>query len=879
MSRFRRLFRWPWRTAAQVRADVDAELRFHLEERARDLEREGLSATGAARRARAEFGDVEAARARLGEEGVRFERRTRRLGWLGELRQDVRFGWRALRRRPGFLLVAVLTLALGVGANTTIFALVDGVLLRQLPYPEPERLVAVWPQHWFSAGEYVGFRDRTHSFARVASYRPGVGVSLSGEGAPERLEGALVSATLFATLGVDAALGRTIAAGEDEPGRDAVVVIGDALWRRRFGADPEIIGRTIRLDGQSRTVVGVMPPGFHFPSGTTQLWLPMHIDPAQPGDLWGYGGNSILARLAPGVTPAQAAADVLGIARRLRLENPLWTPDSAGYLADADVVPLRAQLVGDVRRMLLILLGAAGLVLLIACANVANLLLARGLERERELTIRAALGAGRGRLARQLLTESLLLALLGGTAGMLVAAGSLRALVPLLPADTPRLAEVGLDLRVLGAALVAALVTGGAFGLAPALRLARPDAGGTLGARGAAGGARRHLLSTLVVGEMALAVVLVTGAGLLLKSFWRLSQVDPGFRTEHVLSARVSPPADQFREPARRAALHAAVLDRVRTLPGVTAAAVTSQLPFDQENTSGPVAIPGVTLNPNDLPLFEQRRVSPEYLRALGLRLVRGRGFTEADRAGAQLVALVDERAARQFWPDDDPIGKTVGFPWFDRWMTVVGIVSSVKNNDLRAEGQPALYIPFAQDPQVDAVLVVRTTGDPAAIAGQLRGLVAGVDADVPVSHIRTLDELVSASMARPRLTTLLLGAFAALALLLGAVGLYGVVAYQVSQRTQEIGVRVALGARTGTVLGMVLRQGLALALLGAGVGLAAALVVARLLRGFLYDVSATDPWTFATVPLVLAAVAVLATLVPARRAARVDPVRALRGE
>ena len=877
MPDHRRTFRFPWRTTAQVEADVDEEVAFHLEERARELVAGGLDAAAARAQARREFGDVAAARARLRDEGVRQARRERRGRWLDELAQDTRFAARALRRRPGFLAVAVLTLALGVGANTTIFGVVDAVLLRPLPYAQPERLVAVWPAHGFSMAEYAGFRDRARTLSALAGYRDAVGASLSGDGEPERLEAATVSATLFATLGVDAAVGRTLVAGEDEPGRSDVVVLGDGLWRRRFGADPGIVGRRIRIDGDPRTVVGVMPASFRFPRGTTELWLPMTIDPANPGAAWGWGGFRLVGRLAPGATPRAVVDDVVGIARQLRVENPLWTPDTTFYLADAAAEPLQQRIVGDVRRMLLTLLGAAALVLLIACVNVANLLLARGLERERELVVRSALGAGRGRLARQLLTESLMLGVLGGVAGLAVATASLRLLVRVLPADTPRLAEIGVDARTFAAALAAAIVTGLLFGLVPALRLTQPAAGGALASRGAAGGPRRALPATLVAAEMALAVVLVTGAGLLIKSFARLSRVDPGFRTEQVVSARVSPPEEGLREPARRRALHAAVLERARAIPGVTAAALTSQLPFDQENPLTALSIPGVTLNPNNLPLFEQRRISPEYPAVVGLRLLRGRTFTPADREGAQLDALIDERAARQFFPDVDPIGRTVGFPWFDRWMTVVGVVASVKNNDLAAEGAPALYMPFAQDPTTSAVLVLRTTSTPAALAAPLRAAVAGVDADAPVSHVRALDELIADSVARPRLTTALLAAFAALALLLGAVGLYGVIAYQVSQRTRELGVRMALGARTGDVVRMVLRQGLAVTLAGAVVGLLASLALARVLGSLLFGVSARDPMIFAAVPVVLAIVAVLATLVPARRAAAVEPGRALR--
>ena len=875
---WRRLFRLPGRSAGQVAADVDAELEFHLAERTRELMVRGLRTGEARREAEREFGDVAAARASLSEQGARHARRERRALGLDELRQDVRFGWRALVQRPGFTAVAVLTLALGIGANATMFGLVDGVLVRPLPFAAPERLVAVWPERAFSAAEYEAIATRNRSFAQVAAAFEGPGFALAGDGEPERVGGARVTANLFATLGVSAAVGRTLAAGESRPGQGRVVVIGEALWRRRWGGDPAIVGRAILVDGESHTVVGVMPAGFAYPSSAVQLWLPTTIDASNVATHWGFVGNRLVARLAPGVGPAQAHDDVLRIARQLRTENPLWTPQEPGYYEGAEIVGLRERLVGDVRLTLLVLLGAVAMVLLIACANVANLLLARGVARQRELAVRTALGAGRGRLVRQLLTESLLLAALGGVAGVALAWGGLRAMVALLPAAMPRLGEVALDGRVLLFALAATVGTGLVFGLVPALRVSRANASLMLGQR-AYGGARRRLSAALVVSEMALAVVLVTGAGLLLRSFWLLTRVDPGFRTGQVTTALVSPPQAPFAEPARRRALYDAVLANARAIPGATAVAATSQLPFDQESEPTALMIRGVTRNRNELPTFDQRRVTPGYFQALGIRLLRGRAFTAADDETAPLVALVDEAAARQFWPGGDPVGATVGWWWSERWLQVVGVVSTTKNNSLATDGRPTLYVPFAQDPAASMRVVVRSTADPALVARELRRAVGAVDAGVPVSQLRTMDELLGASVARPRLTSLLIGGFAAVALLLGAIGLYGVIAYQVSQRTQEIGVRVALGARAGDVLALVFRQGLALALAGAALGLLASAALTRVLEHLLYGVSARDPLTYAVVPLLLVAVAALACLVPARRAMRVDPMTALRSE
>ncbi len=794
------------------------------------------------------------------------------------LLQDLRFALRTLLRSPAFAGVATLTLALGIGAVATLFSVVDGVLLRPLPFREPDRLVAVSPA--LLRGEYVLARDRSRSFAELGGYQAGVGFGLSGGGEPERVTGAYASTNLFAALGAEPLLGRGFAAGEDQPGRGGVVVLGHGLWRRRFGADPAVVGRTVTLDGQPRTVVGVMPAEFRFPSAETELWVPVSLDPAPHavGALWGMGGFQAVGRLAPGATPRQALAELGALARAMRAENPLWTPPEP-YRADAAVVPLRDAVVGEVRPTLLVLLAAVGFVLLIACANVANLLLARGLGRGREMALRSALGAGRGRLVRQLLTESLVLALAGGAAGLLLATWGLRWLVAALPADTPRLAEVALDGRVTALALGATLLTGVAAGLFPAWRVTRSELQGPLREGAGAGGGRRRLSGVLVAAEIGLAMVLVVGAGLLIRSVRALVAVDPGFRTERVVSARIDPPESLYGDPARQRAFYAEVLGRVQALPGVGAAGLTSQLPLGGEPSPWATAVEGVTLDPNALPMFDRRAVTPEYLRTLGVRLVRGRAFTAADREGAPPVALVDEAAARRFWPGEDPVGKRIGHPWANDWMTVVGVVAEVRSAGLAGEQNPAYYAPFAQKPGAGMTLVARTTSSPEALAGSLRAVVAGVDPQVPVSRVRAMDEWIAESVARPRLTAVLLGAFAGLALLLGAVGVYGVIAYTVGERTREIGLRIALGAGVGDVVGMVLRQGALLAAAGIGAGLLASLAATRALAGLLYGVTATDPLTFAVVPAVLAAAALLATWLPARRASRVDPMTALRGD
>ncbi len=872
-----RAFRLPWQSADRIARDVDAELQFHMDERTRALRAGGLATGEAVRRAHAEFGDVERARRELCRDDLRHTRRRRVRTALDELRQDVRHGWRALGRRPGFALVAVLTLALGIGATTTMFALVDGVLLRPLPHAEPARLVALWPGGAASAAELVRVAERARTLAGVAGYERDVGVGLGGDERPRRVGGARTTGNLFALLGARPALGRTLRADDERPGAEPVVVVSDALWQERLGGDARVVGTRLRIDGVERTVVGVMPPDFRFPAAGARLWLPITVDPASVGTHWGLVRYQVVARLAPGVTPAQARDEVRRIARTMRTENPLWTPDEGAYLAAIDVVPLREQLVGDVQRPLLVLLGAVALLLVVACVNVANLLLARGIARGREIAVRAALGAGRGRLVRQLLTESLLLGATGAAAGVLLALGGVRLLVALLPADTPRLAEVAVDGRVLGFAACAALLTSLVFGLLPALRAARPTAP-ALGGRGT-GAPRRRLSALLVATETALAVVLVVGAGLLARSFVALQAVEPGFRTTQVVTARVSPPAAEYADADRQRALHAAVLARAATIPGVEHAALTSQLPFDGTTDAWATLIEGVTADPNDLPMLDHRRITPHYFRALGVPLTRGRAFTEADGEHDALVAIVDETAARTLWPDGDPIGRRVCWPWMGECRTVVGVVGTVRNNDLAAAPNPALYVPFRQRPTAAMTLVLRTELAPAALERALPGIVAGVDADVPVSDVRAMDALLDASVARPRLTMLLLAALAGAALLLGAIGLYGVIAYEVGGRTREIGVRMALGAPAGDVLRAVIARGVGIVLAGTAAGLLGALALARVLGGLLHGVGTADPLTFALVPLLLLVVAIAATAISARRAARIDSAVALRAE
>ena len=682
---------------------------------------------------------------------------------LDELRQDLRFALRMLFRSPGFSLVAVLTLALGIGANSAIFSVVNGVLLRPLPYSDPDGLVSVWPDGGFPPGGFLAFRDEARSFSAVAGYAGSTELTLVDDGEPARLEGVATTADLFGVLGVEAALGRTFLPEEERPEGERVVLLGHALWQQRFGGDPGVVGRQLRLDGEARTVVGVMPADFRFPSPSTQLWLPVAFDPSDRIGMWAMGWLSPVGRLRPGAGLKAAQAEVDAFLPRLREMFPWDMPEEWGR--GAAVVPLRDRVVGDVRPMLLILLGAVGFVLLIACANVANLLLARAAARQREIAIRGALGAGRGRLVRQLLTESAVLAAAGGALGLALGVAGVELLSATLPADTPRLAEIGIDGAVLAFTAVLALLTALLFGSLPALRAsgAGMEAALAEGGRTAGGGrSRRRLAGGLVVVEVALSVVLVIGAGLLVKSFLNVLRVDPGFRTENVVSAMVAPPEFRFPDDEARRDFFDGLQRRLEVLPGVVAAAATSQLPFSDGIYSSVFLIegrPDPATRGGDWPLADAAPVvGPDFLRALGIPLLRGRGFTEGDREDSPGVVLVSEALARRYWPGEDPVGQRISFPDAPReWSTVVGVVGDVKWEALTEEGKSALYVPLAQARTGPMRMVVRTTGDPRALVASLRGVVASLDAQTPVSDVRTVEQLISSSLQRPRFAMLLL--------------------------------------------------------------------------------------------------------------------------
>jgi putative ABC transport system permease protein len=796
--------------------------------------------------------------------------------------QDLRFGARALRKKPGFAAVAVVTLALGVGANTAIFSVVNAVLLRPLPYPESERLVRLYEKrpklgrtrNVVSAPDFIDWRAQSRTFDGMAAYT-GWGASLSGQGEPQQITGELASADLFGVLRAEPLLGRAFTAEEDRPGAPRVVVISHGLWQRRFGADPSAVGRPVTLNGESYTVVGVMPPAFQFPDAETEAWAPLALDP-QDQSTRGSHFLNVVARLKPGVSVEQAQAEMDTIAARLERQYQVNTGHGVNVFA------LHDEVVGGVRRSLFVMLGAVGFVLLIACANVANLLLVRAAARRKEIAVRTALGASRWRVVRQLLTENLLLFVGGGALGLLLAVWGVDLLVAVSPPGTPRVHEIGADAWVFGFTFLISLLTGLVFGLLPALQASKPDLHGALKEGGrdtAGGGGRSRLRGLLVVAEVASAMILLVGAGLLLKSFARLRQVSPGFDTANVLTMQLSLPQSRYPDEARQADFLRQVLRRLEALPGVRAAGAVAGLPLTGNFASRYFEIEGRPPRPAGEGLNTNFNLaSPGYFRALGVPVIAGRQFDERDAAGAPEVVVINETMARRFWPDEDPLGKRLRIA-NNPWRTVVGVVADVKNDGLSAEPKPEMFYPLLQEPLPFMTIVVRADVEPKSLAPAVAREVRAVDADEPVYDVKTMDERLAESVSPQRLTALLVGFFAALAMTLAGVGIYGVVAYSVAQQTREIGVRVALGAQKGDVIRLVLRRGLSLSLAGVGLGLAGAFALTRVMLGLLYDISPTDPATFAGVAVVLIAVALLACLVPARRATKVDPMVALRYE
>jgi predicted permease len=814
---------------------------------------------------------------------------------MKSLWQDLRYAGRGLRKQPGFALVAVVTLALGIGANTAIFSVVDAALLRGLPYREPERLVHLWEakqnrdfdRREASFPDFLDWRaDTKDVFEGVAGYRPR-GLTLTGGDAPERLPSAAVTSDFFDVLGARAALGRTFLPGEDQPEAAPVVVLGHGLWQRRFGSDPKIVNSQITLDGESYTVVGVLGPEFSFArTGQAELWTGLRPAPALSAPRYMHWLN-VVARLRPGVSLEAARERLRATGERIAREDP---GAHAGTALVA--VPLHEEVVGQVRPVLLVMLAAVGLVLLIACANVANLLLARGAARRREVAIRVALGASRGRLVRQLLTESVVLSVAGGGLGLVVALWGVDLLVAAVPAaqlaQMPYLRGLSLNSSVLVFTAALSLATGVFFGLMPALEASRTNLQEAMkeGARAAGGRSAGRLRAALVVSEVAVALVLLVGAGLLMKSLVRMLAVDPGFRADNLLTMRVNLTPQRFAndtDGSQRAQFFEELLRRAGEVPGVEGAAAVSNLPLSGDGGTGTPSVVGREAPPGGWSESHLRVVSPNYFDVMGVGLLQGRGFDARDRVGASPVVLVNRTFAERNFAGADPTGQRITFRFTQGRppLEIVGVVGDEKIKSLDAPTTPVIYFPMLQGPDSSAALVVRTKSEPQAVAAGLREALRTLDADAPLFGVRTMERLIADAPSTfiRRYPAYLIGVFAAVALVLSSVGIYGVISYAVSQRTRELAIRAALGARRGNLLGLVLRQGMLLALAGVGAGLVGAFGLTRLLGSLLYGVSATDPAVFAAVSLLLLLVALAACYFPARRATKVDPIEALRYE
>jgi predicted permease len=808
---------------------------------------------------------------------------------MSNLWQDLRYAARMAMKNPGFTSIAVITLALGIGINSAIFSVVNALLVRPLPFDDLDRIVALWERvpsqgverNETAAANYFDWSAQQTSFSRTGVYR-GWSANLTGDDNPENMVGYLVSASLFDVLGVRPLHGRAFTAEEEQPGKENVVILNYGLWQRRFGGDPGIVGKTISLNGVARTVVGVMPPEFNYPRGG-QLLAPLALTPDQARN---RGSHYMLAvaRLKPGVSPAQAQAELDTIMARLEREHPN-TNTGRGI----GVFPLLEDTVRFYSQALLTLMCAVGFVLLIACANVANLMLARAAGRDKEMAIRTALGASRWRIVRGLFTESLLLALIGGVFGVLLAFWASDLFKSAIPAAffdfIPGWKHIGVDMHVLTFTLSLSMLTGLLFGLAPALQASKPDLNAALKDKSSIGSGRsgkRRLRSALVIAEVALSLVLLVGAGLMMKSFIRLIGADPGFNAENVLTMELALPYAKYREADQREAFYRQLLERVEALPGVESAGAVNHLPLGGSNTSTSFLVEGVPEPPPGQDFDGRWRVcSPHYFRALGMTLREGRAFTDQDRAGAQPVVIVNETLARKYWPNESAIGKRIRFTGDtarNPWMQVVGVVRDVKH-ELNLEVTPEYYLPHAQDAWGEMVLVARARGEPAALASAIRGEVLQLDEDQPVSRIRAMEQVSAESVMLQRHSVVALSVFASLALVLAAIGLYGVMSYTVTQRTNEIGIRVALGANPRDVMKLVIVQGMALVLFGVASGSIASLGLARLIEPLLFEVDPTDPLIFSASAALLATAALLACWIPARRATKVDPMVALRQE
>src|SRR5579872_2879494 len=878
--RLRMLFR-----REQFDHDMDDEMRVHLELREKEYTQNGFSPEEAHMAARKNFGNALAIR-EVSHDSWGW-------AWLEHLGQDLRFAFRMFATNPGFTAVAVLTLALGIGANTAIFSVVYGVLLQPLPYKDASRLVVLnetTPKVGSVSVSYPNFldwRQQCHAFSQIAAVHD-VGFNLAGVTQPENISGEAVSPNFFSMIGVKPFLGRDFEASEEKPGTAPVVLLSYELWQSHMGGDRNAIGRTITLDGRSFTIVGVLPPKFRS-LDKTDVMLPIGVWATNNSEVANERGERgdmvVIGRLAPHVTFAQARTEMEGIAARLAKEYP-GTNDQFGVALKT----IRDVFVGDARPAILVLFGAVMFVLLIACANVANLFLVRGAARTKEIALRMAFGASRGRIIRQMLTESFVLSFCGGVLGLALAIAGIHGIARLIPMDMLSGASVNLNGAVLlfaaGIIVLAAFI----FGLAPAMHSTKPDVQSELkegGRTASASAAQNKLRGALAIAEISLALILLVGAGLMMKSLYKLMSVDPGLRPDRVLNMEMDLRAQQYSKDPAILNFWQQVLERVRALPGVENAAVGTVLPLTDNHSRADITIEGMALpTPGNFPHPDYHEVSPGFISTLGVPLLRGRTFTEADKQGAPLVGMVNAKLAKQYWPNDDPIGKRFMFGHPDptsknppKWITVVGVVGDTKLYGLANPSRLEVYVSSLQYPDSGMRLVVKSRTDPAALISAIRSAVASIDKDQPIFAISTMNQLVSDSVATRRITLVLLGLFSALALILAAIGIYGVISYSVAQRTHEIGIRMALGAQHKDVLRMILRQGVKIAVAGVAIGVIVSLGLTQLMSSLLFSVSAADPLTFAGVAILLVLVAMLACYIPARRALRVDPMVALRYE
>ncbi|HSE98986.1 MAG TPA: ABC transporter permease [Blastocatellia bacterium] len=803
---------------------------------------------------------------------------------MGILWQDIKYGVRMLLRQPVFTVVAVLTLAMGIGANSAIFSVINAVLLRPLALHEPERIIKIWeskPEGFTgtaSVPNLVDWREQNDVFTNIAAYQF-ANFSLQGQDYPERVRGLTATPDLFDVLGVAPQIGRTFTSEEDQAGSHRVVVLSHRLWQRNFGGDREIVGREVMLNGESYTVVGVMPASFIFPGQTTELWVPLVFTETQRASR-GTHAFFAIGRLKPGVTFEQAQEQMIAIASRIEQQYP-----NEQALRSVLLIPLQEETVRFIRPALFVLLGAVGLVLLIACTNVANLQLARASARRREIAIRTALGAGRGRLARQFLTESVMLSLAGGAVGLLLALWGGSALVSMASGFLPRASEIGLDGRVLVFTFIMSLLTGVVFGLAPAFYCSKTDVQKALKEGGSAGeGPQRNWIrSILVVGEVAAALVLLIGAGLLIKSFARLQQVDSGLRPENVLTLSIALPQAKYPTQQTTVGFYNQLLERVSGLPGVESAGIINFLPMQQWGFNGDITIEGQgPYPPGQSPLAEYRAASPDYFRALGISLIAGRLFDERDQENSQKVIIINQELVRRYMLGEDPIGRRIRAFGSD-WRTIVGVVRDVKQSGLMRNVMPEIFLPYTQVPSASTMrgmsLAARTATDPLQLADAIRAEVLAIDPAQPVYNVQPMEAVIANSISDRRLNMVLLSIFAGLALLLAIVGVFGVMSYTVTQSTREIGIRMALGAKTTDVLRLVVGQGLMLTGVGVVIGAGAAVALTRLMASLLFGVGATDFMTYAAAIVALVIVAAIACYLPARRATKVDPMIALRYE